>query len=762
MTPTAQFTKISRLVPPVSTSPSLALSILCLVTTLAGGCSADPRQDSPDQGTTNPSCPSSRLESAPAAAEPTYLPTPSSLRAAYLRGRQDERASDHAFVPVSGALPALSAQNLEQGLEVILDRAGLHLSSTRGGNGTGVSVRLTDQGCAAAPRAADLLSPQVVQPHRAEYARPDITEWYLNGPLGLEHGFTVHRDLGCSDGRLVFTMTLAGAIEAALASQGESIRLVVRNLRESSTGSLLVYGGLFAVDADGKELPSRLTLSGRTVRLEVDAADARYPVIVDPMWTEQARLTGSDGGFDDEYSWSVAISGNTALVGAPNKKIGSNAVQGQAYVYVRTGTSWSEQSKLVASDGAFNDQFGYGVAIDGDTAVISARMKTLGANTYQGQAYIFVRKGTSWYEQAKLVASDGADRDLFGNSVAISGDTAVIAASSKWIGSAISQGQVYVYARTGTAWSEQAKLVARDGDGDDLFGSSVSISGDTLVIGASGKSVGASGQGVTYVYVRSGSVWSQQAQLIASDGAEDDAFGYAVSVSGDTAVVGAYFKNLRPNNAQGQAYVFLRSGTSWAEQAKLTASDGADTDNFGAAVAVTGDIVLVGARIKDVAANASQGRAYVYLRTGATWSEHAILTGADGASHDLFGYTVAVNGDTALIGAPTKSLGARLRQGQAYTFLLPTASPASNGAPCLKGTDCRSSFCVENVCCDASCGGSTPTDCQSCIGLLTGGQDGTCGLISQGSRYTCRPAAHTCDKAEVCDGSSHACPPDVL
>src|SRR5205085_941741 len=175
-----------------------------------------------------------------------------------------------------------------------------------------------------------------------------------------------------------------------------------------------------------------------------------------PTFTQFGNLTASDGAADDLFGDSVALSGDAALVGAVFDAIGANSNQGSAYVFVRSGTTWTQQQKLTASDGATNDQFGRSVALSGNTALVGAD----GGNANQGSAYVFVRSGTIWMQQQKLIASDGAVGDFFGVSVALSGETVFVAASSDDIGANASQGSAYVFVRTGTAWTQQQKLTA--------------------------------------------------------------------------------------------------------------------------------------------------------------------------------------------------------------------------------------------------------------------------------------------------------------
>jgi len=384
-------------------------------------------------------------------------------------------------------------------------------------------------------------------------------------------------------------------------------------------------------------------------------------------WTQQAKLTADDGASYDFFGTSVALDGETALVGAYRDDVGANMDEGSVYVFTRIGTTWTQQAKLVASDGAAGDWFGYSVALNGDTALVGAC--TTGTISQQGSAYVFSRSGTTWTQQAKLMPGDGVPRNFFGISVALDGNTALVGAYGDDVGANFSQGSAYVFTRSGNTWTQQAKLVASDGAPIDYFGASVALDGNTALVGAYGDDVGAnSDQGSAYVFTRSGATWTQQAKLVAGDGAEGDFFGTSVALDGDTALVGAYTDNVGANFSQGSAYVFARSGTTWTQQVKLAADDGEAYDYFGWSVALDGDTALVGTSADDVGANSNQSSAYLFTRIGTTWAQESRLTAGDGAANDRFGYSVALDGDTALVGAVYDTAGAISSQGSAYVF----------------------------------------------------------------------------------------------
>ena len=378
---------------------------------------------------------------------------------------------------------------------------------------------------------------------------------------------------------------------------------------------------------------------------------------------ELAKLTASDPAADEWFGYSVSVSGDTAVVGA----YGKDDDHGAAYIFVYSGESWSQQAKLTASDRMPTDWFGYAVAISGDTAVIGA-IGDDDDGTESGAAYVFERSGGSWTELAKLTASDPAPNDRFGHAVAVSGHTAIIGVP-KDADSGAESGSAYIFVGDGASWTEQAKLTANDAAEGDLFGLAVSISGETAVVGAYGDDDDGVDSGSAYVFVRSGTNWSQQAKLTASDAIVQQTFGTSVAVSGDTAVIGAPLDDAG-GIFSGAAYVFVRSGTSWSEQAKLTASDANPSAWFGRAVAISGDKIIVGAILEDTDSPHSSGAAYLFGRSGAMWSQQAKLTASDAAALDQLGTAVAISGNTAIAGAPYADDGGS-NSGSVYVFASP-------------------------------------------------------------------------------------------
>ncbi len=341
----------------------------------------------------------------------------------------------------------------------------------------------------------------------------------------------------------------------------------------------------------------------------------------DEGWSQQAKLAPDDGGSGDGFGESVDLSGDgaTALVGAETDDGPNGEQTGSAYVYARDGNGWSQRAKLLANDGDDEDSFGFSVALaeDGSTALIGADKDDEPNGEAAGAAYVFTRDGTSWSQHAKLAPDDGDSGDDFGYSVALAedGSTALIGAYEDDEPNGEEAGSAYVFASSGNGWSREAKLAADDGDSGDKFGESVALAADgsTALIGGSfDDSSNGEEAGSAYVFARDGTSWSQQAKLVAQDGDEDDWFGFSVALAedGSTALIGA----LAARDASGSAYVFARSGDNWSQAAKLAPDDGDYGDTFGWSVALGGDgsTALIGAKLDDDPNGEEAGSAYVF------------------------------------------------------------------------------------------------------------------------------------------------------
>jgi FG-GAP repeat protein len=385
----------------------------------------------------------------------------------------------------------------------------------------------------------------------------------------------------------------------------------------------------------------------------------------------QTKIMASDAGAYDLFGTSVAMSGNTAIVGAnSNDDAGQNS--GSAYVYVNTGSRWIQQSKLTAAFARPLDQFGTSVAISGDTVIIGAPSDDDDAPKNEGSVYVFTRMGSVWTQQAQLFAGMPQKANQFGFSVAISGNTIVVGSPLESTGAAFS-GSAYVFTREGSVWRQQAHLTASDAGMGDSFGFSVSLSGDTAVVGALLADGNAGiNQGSAYIFNRTGTSWAQQAKITTADAAVDDRFGFPVSIERDTVIIGSHLDDDAGYNS-GSVYVFERTGAAWTQADKLTASDAAVGQFFGRSLAVRGDVALVGSF-------ADNGSVYIFKHTSAGWVQKAKMTSFD----NTFGYSMAVWDSSIIVGANRG--GTPAVEGAVYMITIGSCLVDLNGADAVKGT----------------------------------------------------------------------------
>ncbi len=438
---------------------------------------------------------------------------------------------------------------------------------------------------------------------------------------------------------------------------------------------------------------------------------------------EIIKTVASDRSISDQLGYSVSISGDYAIVGASAEDedtAGANTLSaaGSAYIFEKDGSgNWIEQQKIVASDRASNNYFGWYVSISGDYAIVGAyggALDSANSNPLSnaGSAYIFERDGSGvWSEQQKIVASDRAADDLFGYSVSISGNYAIVGAfaedeDSTGANTIPAAGSAYIFVRDGSGvWREQQKITASDRATIDNFGVSVAISGDYVIVGASQEDEDPAGintlsqAGSAYIFERDGSgIWIEQQKIVASDRGSADVFGISVSISGTYAIVGAYLEDddtagINTLSNAGSAYIFERDGSGiWNEQQKIVSSDRGGGDFFGYSVSISGEHAIVGAypESEDLAgANtlATSGSAYIYARDGSgIWSEQQKIVASDRAADDLFGYSVSISGSYAIVGAigeaeDNAGINTLSHAGSAYIFgpkpCVPTSSSYS-------------------------------------------------------------------------------------
>ncbi len=407
---------------------------------------------------------------------------------------------------------------------------------------------------------------------------------------------------------------------------------------------------------------------------QYDFLQAANPLTIGPVFSLQQKLLAESGARHYEFGGSVALSGDTLVVGANGYDLYGNQRHGFVYVFTRSGGVWTQQQQLTAGDGAANDYFGYSVAISGDTLVVGAISGDIGANSRHGLVYVFTRNGAVWTERQKLIAGDGAAGDNFGTSVALSGDTLAVGARFDDINGNWGQGSAYIFTRIGEVWSQQQKLTAGDGAGGDEFGSSVALSGDTLVVGAPHDHIESfDNVGSAYIFTRIGAAWSQQRKLTSSV-SKTPIFGHMVAISGATVAVSAggwYPLYGETEIIPDTVYVFTRKGTVWTEQARLTNSNYPVGSFFGNAIAISSDTIIVGAYDNWNGGISDEGVAYVFTRNGAIWSLLQKLMPGDGAAFDDFGKSVAISDDTIIVGSPGDEIAGQYSRGSVYFFSRP-------------------------------------------------------------------------------------------
>ncbi len=469
---------------------------------------------------------------------------------------------------------------------------------------------------------------------------------------------------------------------------------------DAPTGVLLTVNGVSVKSGVASEAIALSVGVTNTVVVTCSAGgvQATYTIQV-ARGFQEAYVKASTNIADLWFGYGMAISGDTLVVGAPNDSSlgkGVNASQtqdvtngwasGAVYVFVRVGGNWSFQAYLKASNPDLMDFFGGSVAIDGDLLVVGAGdpivshvgegSKATGINgdqgdnsaPYAGAAYVFVRNGTTWSQQAYLKADNTAKDQEFGAAVAVSGETVVVGQPHSDKG----KGRAYVFARAGDIWSQQTMLQPSQSAGG-AFGSSVSIDGDTVVVGAALERTMTGDGGAAYVFTRTGGIWSEQAYIRASNHTFGDQFGRSAALSGNTLVVGAAGESSKATGVGGDqsdtslkdagaAYVFTRTAGVWGQQAYLKASNTNAKDEFGLSVAIAGDRVAVGAigessQVTGLNGDASNnsapgaGAAYLFVRAAGVWSQFAYLKASNPDAGDLFGGSVALWGDTVVVGA---------------------------------------------------------------------------------------------------------------
>ncbi len=363
--------------------------------------------------------------------------------------------------------------------------------------------------------------------------------------------------------------------------------------------------------------------------------------------SELGTIRAGDGRAENQFGYSLSMNERHLLVGAVRGDRDGFDDSGSVYVFDRDGRQWKQSAKLVAKDAQRGARFGVSVALDGDVALIGAS-RAGEADGDGGAVYFFERKGVSWTQRAKLVPADLVGRDMFGFSVAMKRGVAVVGAYRNQAGGS-EAGSAYVFMSRGGSWTQVAKLSAHDAARENWLGRSVATDGERVLAGATGDNHGGDDSGAAYVFVLARDGWRQEAKLVANDAGANDRFGRSVAMAGDYAFVGAFWDDDRGEDA-GAVYVFHRDETGWKPVDKLTAINGGGRDYFGVSMAAYEDWLVVGALLQDDAGE-DAGAGYFFHRVGGRWTQPFRVTARKAAAHDWFGFAVAIHGNFAAIGA---------------------------------------------------------------------------------------------------------------
>jgi hypothetical protein len=578
-------------------------------------------------------------------------------------------AADPAY-DVTAAGGALHASNPAQRMGISFGAAGVLLSS----HSAQVGISLRSVGYGEQLKTVGVRAPRA-HANRVVYQHDGLTEWYANGPLGLEQGFTLVRAPSeHASGPLTLSLAISGDAPVSLSASRQLV-----TLGRAGEASALRYGTLVAIDASGRVLHSWMALKRGQLLLRVDSAGARYPVRIDPLLQQLAERKLTAGGVIGEahFGYGVALSadGNTALVGGPH----DGEHSGAAWVFVRSEGEWNQQAKLTEPSGEGpvehcgeepsdeDDRCGFGrrvaLSADGNTALVGNPR----ANGNTGTAWVFTRSQGTWSQLGQpLTGGEERGEGRFGKSVALSGDgdTALIGGSSDFFG----HGAAWVFTWSGTEWTQQGrKLTGTEERGEGHFGGSVALAadGNTALIGGPGD-----GEylGAAWIFTRTSSKWSEAGTKLTGGGENPGGhFGCSVALSADgsTALVGARLDG----NGTGAAWLFTQSGGAWSEQGpKLIGTDEGEELGYSVALSSDGTSALIGGAHD----TNNRGSALLIKRSGAGWSgsKRRLGAGVGEANGARFGSSVALSSDAqrALVGGPNDQEGTEGEVGAAWVF----------------------------------------------------------------------------------------------
>jgi len=714
-------------------------------------------------------------------------PEPASARlGSESRAEQIQRLQANAgpeFAVVESSAGVFSAHNPRSRLNVVFERGRVALLSAPedGRVAAPFELNAATWGCSSAMTTIDAAVPRLDAEGLVTYAHADFDEWYRNGPLGLEQGFTIRTLPSCAArGEPLVIRLRFSAVEGSIAEVSEDGRAALL----STPGERRIhYTDAFARDAAGVEHGVRIS-NDPALALVVDASHAQLPLTVDPLgWDIQQLIESNDfpgaaRWAEQRFGQALGVSDRTLIVGAPGDAEKALAV-GAAYVFTRNpnkdpslGKRWEPQQKLRPAAGAQADSFGAAVAISGDLALVGAPNKDdNGSDT--GAAYLYARSGTSWAQVQKLVPADAAAGSHFGAAVAIAGGTVVVGAPTQASGTLPEVGAAYVYGRAGSTWVLQRKLTPDKAlaQAGLHFGAAVAAASATVAVGRDSASKG----GVDW-FTRTGAIWSATSNTLSSNVPH---FGSALSMDENLTVIGAYGDASK--GAETGAVTTVSTTAPTKILAQLIAPDGVAQDRFGFAVSLAESRLLVGAPGAGVNCVQDAGKVYVFTWNGSAWVNPQKrvdptwfdcvtscqmplpaplpypTNSSNGPQSQRLGMAVAAVDNAILSGGPGRS--EYKCQGTAKTgAVIEEEYLLSNASSCTTGDQCFSGYCVEGVCCKSSCDGP----CRSCLAdrkdpALSFGGDwvtGVCGEVKAGTdpKDGCTATGTFCGSGDQCSG----------
>ncbi len=664
-----------------------------------------------------------------------------SVRAAYVRAVQSEGGAQYAGRVSESGTVSFDSQEHKLAAQAASD--GFRVQAT---SKTSATFRLQSYGCPGDSSLRFAGTAPTASANRVSYRHGDVVEWYQNGRLGVEQGFDLQKAPACrtSEGAVELKIAINHALRAALSGVDGAQSLL---LRDEANDTVLHYSDLFAQDADGKSVPVKMALSesGNELTLRIDDRGARYPLQIDPLiWAQvNGAVKAGDPDNGDQFGFSIASAGDTAVVGAPLDDEGGTDA-GAIYVFTMSSQgTWSQRVKVAGPSAGAN--YGWSVGISklatGDYRIVAGAPQDSSGN---GLANWYRGTGDSWVAEAEFSGA-GA----FGFSVGVSGDRVIVGAPNE----ASNDGVARIYEPdprvTPIPWNETATITDAPGSAGEV-GVGVAIDGDIAVVGEPVFDVGATDDGRAFIYQHNpAGGWTRVATLTASDRMANANFGYFVTVQGLTAVIGA------PNHnaAAGAAYTFDGIAGTWAQTSRLHALAGVTLvagNQFGHPPSLMGNMLVVGAP-----SAVGSERGFLFRRAAGTWSLGQVFVPTAGGS-GAFSRGLSLGTPGHILGSAPVEGSVATDSGAFFDFVL----RKQNGDACAAATECASDFCVDGVCCNTACGGGSTTDCQACSTAMGAAVSGTCGAASAAT--TCRGVAGACDVAEQCDGTNLTCPTDAF